>query len=197
MVGGYKGKFDKDADEFMDYIVDASFRMKDQIDGLLEYSRVTIDHRGFQPVNLELILNQVIDNLRTLIEENGAVVNYNSLPTVMGDDDQLRRIFQNLVGNAIKFRKPNIFPMINISVREDKETSEYVFSVADNGIGMEEQYKERIFVIFQRLHTMEAYKGTGIGLSVVKRIVEHHGGRIWVESEQGVGSTFYFTIPLM
>ena len=192
----YKGKFDKDADEFMDYIVDASFRMKDQIDGLLEYSRVTIDHRGFQPVNLELILNQVIDNLRTLIEENGAVVNYNSLPTVMGDDDQLRRIFQNLVGNAIKFRKPNIFPMINISVREDKETSEYVFSVADNGIGMEEQYKERIFVIFQRLHTMEAYKGTGIGLSVVKRIVEHHGGRIWVESEQGVGSTFHFTIPV-
>ena len=115
----------------------------------------------------------------------------------MGDDDQLRRIFQNLVGNAIKFRKPNISPIINISAREDKETNEYIFSVADNGIGMEDQYKERIFVIFQRLHTMEAYKGTGIGLSVVKRIVEHHGGRIWVESEQGVGSTFYFTIPLM
>ena len=193
----YKGKFDNDADEFMDYIVDASFRMKDQIEGLLEYSRVTIDHRGFQPVNLELILNQAIDNLRTLIEENEALVNYNSLPTVMGDDDQLRRIFQNLVGNAIKFRKPNIPPIINISAREDKETNEYIFSVADNGIGIEDQYKERIFVIFQRLHTMEAYKGTGIGLSVVKRIVEHHGGRIWVESEQGVGSTFYFTIPLM
>ena len=193
----YKGKFDSDADEFMDYIVDASFRMKDQIEGLLEYSRVTIDHRGFQPVNLELILNQAIDNLRTLIEENGALVNCNSLPTVMGDDDQLRRIFQNLVGNAIKFRKPNIPPIINISAREDKETNEYIFSVADNGIGIEDQYKERIFVIFQRLHTMEAYKGTGIGLSVVKRIVEHHGGRIWVESEQGVGSTFYFTIPLM
>ncbi|MCZ3366505.1 MULTISPECIES: PAS domain S-box protein [Methanobacterium] len=192
----YKGKFDKDADEFMDYVIDASFRMKKQIEGLLEYSKVKTDQKGFQPVNLDIVLNQVIENLRSLIEENGAVINYGPLPAVMGDYDQLRRIFQNLVGNAIKFRKHDIFPVIDISVREDKENNEYVFSIADNGIGIEEQYMERIFVIFQRLHTMELYKGTGIGLSVVKRIVERHGGRIWVESEPGVGSTFYFTIPL-
>ncbi|MGB9980210.1 sensor histidine kinase [Methanobacterium sp.] len=135
-------------------------------------------------------------NLRSLIEENNAVINYQSLPTVVGDYDQLRRVFQNLVGNAIKFRKRDISPIIDISVREDKEINEYIFSISDNGIGIEEQYMERIFVIFQRLHTMESYKGTGIGLSVVKRIVERHGGRIWVESEPEVGSIFYFTIPI-
>ena len=190
----YRGKFDDDADEFMDYIVDASFRMKNQIEGLLEYSRVKTDQSGFQPVNLDLILNQVIENLRSLIKENEAVINHNTLPTVMGDYDQLRRVFQNLVGNAIKFRKQDISPIIDISVHENKE--EYMFSIADNGIGIEEQYMERIFVIFQRLHTIESYKGTGIGLSVVKRIVERHGGRIWVESEPDVGSTFYFTLPI-
>ncbi len=193
----YKNKFDKDADEFIDYIVDASIRMKDQIDGLLEYSRVTTNQEKFQPVDLELILNQAIINLRSLIEENKAEINHVPLPTVNGDDDQLRRIFQNLVGNAIKFRKPEVNPRVNISVCRDKENNEYLFSIEDNGIGIDEQYMERIFVIFQRLHTREAYKGTGIGLSVVKRIVERHGGRVWVESEHGVGSTFYFTIPLV
>lgn len=192
----YKGKFDEDADEFMDYVIDASFRMKKQIEGLLEYSRVKTDQSGFQQVNLDLILNQVIENLRSLIEESGAVINHSSLPTVIGDYDQLRRVFQNLVGNAIKFRKSDVSPVIDISVREDKETNEFIFSIADNGIGIEEQYMERIFVIFQRLHTMETYKGTGIGLSVVKRIIERHGGRIWVESEPGAGSAFHFTIPL-
>lgn len=193
----YKGKFDEDADEFMDYVIDASFRMKKQIEGLLEYSRVKTDQSGFQQVNLDLILNQVIENLRSLIEESGAVINHSSLPTVIGDYDQLRRVFQNLVGNAIKFRKSDVSPVIDISVREDKETNEFIFSIADNGIGIEEQYMERIFVIFQRLHTMETYKGTGIGLSVVKRIIERHGGRIWVESEPGAGSAFHFTIPLI
>ena len=192
----YRGKFDDDADEFMDYVVDASFRMKNQIEGLLEYSRVKTDQSGFQPVNLDLVLNQVIENLRSLIEENEAIINHNTLPTVMGDYDQLRRVFQNLVGNAIKFRKRDILPIIDISVRGDKKINEYVFSITDNGIGIEEQYMERIFVIFQRLHTIEAYKGTGIGLSVVKRIIERHGGRIWVESEPDVGSTFYFTLPI-
>jgi len=190
----YKGKFDKDADEFMDYVIGASFRMKKQIEGLLEYSKVKTDQSGFQPVNLGTVLSQVIENLRSLIEENGAVINHSPLPTVMGDYDQLRRVFQNLLGNAIKFRKQDISPIIDISARENKE--EYMFSIEDNGIGIEEQYMERIFVIFQRLHTMELYKGTGIGLSVVKRIVERHGGRIWVESEPDVGSTFYFTLPI-
>ena len=190
----YKGKFDRDADEFMNYIVEASFRMKDQIEGLLEYSRVKTDQSGFQQVDLNLILSRVVENLRSLIEENGAVINHTSLPTVMGDPDQLRRVFQNLVGNAIKFKKKDVSPVINIGVH--KETQEYIFYIADNGIGIEEQYMERIFVIFQRLHTMEAYKGTGIGLSVVKRIIERHGGRIWVESKLNEGSTFYFTLPL-
>ncbi len=192
----YEGKFDKDANEFMDYIVDASFRMKDQIDGLLEYSRVTTDYKEFQPVDLEISLNHAITDLKTLIEENNAEINHDPLPTVMGNDDQLRRVFQNLVGNALKFRKPEIPPRINISVYADEENNEYIFSVADNGIGIDEQYMERIFVIFQRLHTRKSYKGTGIGLSVVKRIIEHHGGRIWVESEPGTGSTFYFTLPV-
>ena len=120
-----------------------------------------------------------------------------NLPTVIADKSQLNQLFQNLIGNAIKFKKPDEPPKIHISARKDEEKDEYVFSVSDNGIGMEPQYAERIFVIFQRLHTREVYKGTGIGLAIVKRIVERHGGHIWVESSFGVGSTFYFTIPIM
>ncbi len=110
--------------------------------------------------------------------------------------DQLQRVFQNLISNAIKFKKPEEPPIIHISSNKDLYNKEYVFSIKDNGIGIEEQYSERIFVIFQRLHTRDVYKGTGIGLSIVKRIIERHGGRIWVESEYGKGSTFYFTIPI-
>ncbi|MGB9978212.1 PAS domain-containing sensor histidine kinase [Methanobacterium sp.] len=193
----YKGKFDKDADEFMDYVINASIRMKNQIEDLLEFSRIATLEKTFKIVNMNNILGHIISNLKTLIEENNAEITYDPLPEVMGDDDQLQRVFQNLIINSIKFKKEDEPPKIHISVNKDLENNEYVFSIVDNGIGIEEQYMERIFVIFQRLHTQEEYSGTGIGLSIVKRIIEHHNGRIWVESEPGVGSTFYFTIPVI
>ena len=189
----YKGKFDKDADEFMDYVINASVRMKDQIEGLLEFSRVATREKTFKLVDMNNILNHAINHLKTLIKENNAEITYNSLPQVRGEADQLQRVFQNLIINAIKFKKENEPPKIHISVQKDEK--EYIFSVSDNGIGIEKQYMERIFVIFQRLHTHEEYKGTGIGLSIVKRIIERHNGRIWVESKPADGSTFYFTIP--
>ena len=191
----YKGKLDSDADEFMDYIVEASIRMKQQINDLLEYSRVATSEGEFRPVNIDSILNQVIDILKSSIDENNAEIIHDPLPTVIGDHDQLRRVFQNLISNAIKYRKPDESPKIHISSYFNGENKEYVFSVSDNGIGIEEQYLDRIFRIFQRLHTREEYQGTGIGLAVVKRVLCQYSGRIWVESEFGKGSTFYFTIP--
>lgn len=192
----YKGKFDSDADEFMNYIIDASIKMKDQIEGLLEFSRVATREKTFKQVNMDVILNQAICSLKTLIEENNAKITHNSLPELMGDADQLQRVFQNIISNAIKFKKENEPPKIHISVQKDEENNEYIFKVTDNGIGMESQYAERIFVIFKRLHTQDEYKGTGIGLSIVKRIIERHNGKIWVESELGKGATFYFTLPI-
>ena len=191
----YKGKFDSEADEFMNYIVEAALRMKEQINGLLEYSRISTNANKLKPVNSEFILNQAIDNLQFAIKNSNAEVTYDPLPVVMCDAGQLQRIFQNLISNAIKFKKENLSPKIHISAKIDDKNKKYIFSVIDNGIGIEKQYMERIFVIFQRLHTMDEYHGTGIGLSIVKRIVERHGGRIWLESEFKEGSTFYFTIP--
>ena len=192
----YKGKLDPDADEFMDYIVDAAVRMKQQIQDLLEYSRITTAGGEFGQVNVDSILNQAIANLKSAIDKNNAEITYDSLPDVIADGDQLRRVFQNIIGNAIKYRKLDEPPKINISYQIDEQNNEYVFSISDNGIGIEEQYLDRIFKIFQRLHTIEDYKGTGIGLAVVKRVIERHGGRIWAESEPGKGSTFCFTIPI-
>ncbi|MGB9979246.1 PAS domain S-box protein [Methanobacterium sp.] len=191
----YKGKFDADADEFMMYTIEAALRMKEQIKGLLEYSRISTKENKFLHVNSEFILNQAIANLKFAIKENNAEITYDSLPIVLCDAGQLQRIFQNLISNAIKFKKENLYPKIHISAKKDDENREYIFSVLDNGIGIEKQYMKRIFIIFQRLHTMEEYHGTGIGLSIVKRIIERHGGRIWVESELGKGSVFNFTIP--
>jgi light-regulated signal transduction histidine kinase (bacteriophytochrome) len=179
----------------MDYIVDAAKRMQNLINDLLEYSRVTTQGKEFEPVNVEEALDNVLQNLKTSIEENNAEITVDKLPTVTADSLQLVQLFQNLIGNAIKFKKDDEPPKIHISARKDEEKGEYLFSVKDNGIGMETQYAERIFVIFQRLHTREVYSGTGIGLSIAKRIVERHKGHIWVESSFGVGSTFYFTIP--
>ncbi|WP_431061659.1 PAS domain-containing sensor histidine kinase, partial [Methanobacterium sp.] len=192
----YKGQFDSDADEFMDYISEAAIRMKNQIQGLLEYSRVATKVNEFKQVDTNKILNQTINSLNILIKESKAKVTYDELPCVLGDAGQLQRVFQNLISNAIKFRKHEEQLKIHISSIKDEKNNEYVFNVSDNGIGIEEQYMERIFVIFQRLHTRDVYRGTGIGLSIVKRIIERHGGRIWVESSLGKGSTFYFTIPI-
>ena len=192
----YEGKLDEDADEFMDYIVEAAKRMKEQIEGLLEYSRVGTKGEEFKPVDMNLILNQTIQNLSASIKEINANIKIDELPEVMGDENQLQRAFQNLISNAIKFKKQEEPLKIHIFANKDIYNKEYVFGVQDNGIGIEEQYSERIFTIFQRLHTRDIYEGTGIGLSIVKRIIERHGGHIWVESEFGVGSTFYFTIPV-
>jgi PAS domain S-box-containing protein len=192
----YKNKLDEDADEFINYIVEASIRMKEQIHGLLEYSRVANQEKNFKPVNTNEILNQTIKILNAAIKDSNAEITVEELPTVMGDSEQLHRVFQNLISNAIKFRKCEESLKIHISAYESKDKNEYVFSLQDNGIGIEEQYMERIFTIFQRLHTRDVYKGTGIGLSIVKRIIERHGGCVWVESDYNKGSTFYFTIPI-
>jgi len=192
----YKGKFDSDADEFMDFIVEAAIRMKEQIEGLLEYSRVETKGGELDPVDTNEILKQTIQRLDTFIKESNAEITYDELPIVMGDGEQLQRVFQNLISNAIRFRKCEEPLKIHISAIKSEDENEYVFSVADNGIGIEEQYSERIFTIFQRLHTRDVYHGTGMGLSIVKRVIERHSGRVWVESEFGDGSTFYFTIPI-
>jgi signal transduction histidine kinase len=192
----YKSKLDNDADEFMDYIVNAAKRMQTLINDLLRYSRVMTKGKEFEPVNIEDVLDDVLGNLKMFIEENNAEITHDNLPTVMADRLQLIQLFQNLIGNSIKFKKENEPPKIHISARKDEKNKEYIFSVADNGIGMDPQYAERIFIIFQRLHTINEYHGTGIGLSIAKRIVERHGGHIWVESELGKGSTFHFTLPI-
>lgn len=192
----YKNKLDSDADEFIDYIVEASIRMKQMIQDLLEYSRIGTQGKGFQPVDIEELLKHALANLNNLIEKNHAEITHDNLPTVLADKGQLLKLFQNLINNAIKFKKENKNPKIHISTFKDVEKDEYVFKVTDNGIGMESQYAERIFTIFQRLHTRDEYDGTGIGLAISKRVVEHHEGHIWVESKFGKGSTFYFTIPI-
>jgi len=190
----YKDKLDSDADEFIEYIVDAAKRMQNLIKDLLNYSRVTTRGKEFESTDSEEILEDALSNLHAAIRENNGEITYDKLPKIMADKRQMIQLFQNLIGNAIKFRKPEIPPKIHISAKKDK--NEYVFSVEDNGIGMEPQYLERIFIIFQRLHTLDEYSGTGIGLAVSKKIVERHGGHIWVESEPCEGSTFYFTIPI-
>jgi light-regulated signal transduction histidine kinase (bacteriophytochrome) len=187
----YKSKLDADADEFIMYAVDGASRMQTMINDLLAYSRVGTRGKPFEPTDSAAVLDQVLANLEVVIEESGAVVTHDALPTVMTDLSQLAQVFQNLIDNAIKFRsdKP---PEVYVGVEERGD--EWVFSVRDNGIGIAPEYHERIFQVSQRLHGRGEYPGTGIGLAICKRIAERHGSRIWVESEPGKGSTFYFTI---
>ena len=188
----YENKLDEDADEFIDYIVDGANRMQIMIKALLDYSRVNTRSIEFKPSNFEEILDQTLNSLKIAIDESEAIITIDSLPTLMADDKQMIQLFQNLISNAIKFRKENENVKIYISCK--KVSNNYIFSVSDNGIGIELQFKDRIFEVFQRLHTRDEYSGTGIGLAICKKIVERHGGQIWVESEYGEGSTFYFTI---
>jgi signal transduction histidine kinase len=188
----YKGKLDSNADDFINFAVDGASRMYTLINALLAYSRVGTRGKPFEPTDCEMILQKSLNNLNVTMEETGAVVTHDSLPTVTADDSLLGQLFQNLIGNAIKFRGKEP-PLIHISA--SRNGSGWTFSVRDNGIGVAPEYAERIFVIFQRLHSREEYPGTGIGLAVCKKIVEYHGGRIWVESELGKGATFYFTLP--
>src|SRR5687767_13027083 len=188
----YEGKLDKDAHEFISYIFDGATRMKQLIEDLLAYSRVGTKGQDFKPVALEAPLRRALFNLRAGIEETGAAVTYDPLPTVQGDEVQLGQLLQNLVGNALKFRS-NSVPRIHIGVSESP--GEFQIEVRDNGIGIEPQYYERIFMVFQRLFNKGEYPGTGIGLAICKKVVERHGGRIWVESRPGEGSSFHFTLP--
>ena len=187
----YKGKLDKSADEFIEFAADGAVRMKALIDDLLAYSRVTTKGKLPVPADCSVILEEALLNLKASIEESGAVITSDPLPTVTGDPLQLGQVFQNLLGNAIKFRGDSP-PQIHVSAQ--RQELEWVFYVKDNGIGIEPQFYDRIFMVFQRLSARDAYPGTGIGLALCKKIIERHGGRIWVESEAGKGSTFYFTV---
>lgn len=189
----YKGKLDQDADDFIGFAADGAKRMKVLIGDLLTYSRVGTRGKEFALTDCEAVVVGTLRALQPAIEESAATVTHDPLPTVMGDESQLLQLFQNLVGNAIKYRdsKP---PVVHLSCKQ--EGGSWLFSVRDNGIGIDPQYADRIFVIFQRLHTGEQYAGTGIGLAVCKKIVERHGGKIWVESEPGKGAAFHFTIPM-
>ena len=188
----YKGELDAKADQFIGFIVDGSSRMQEMIDDLLAYSRVSTRAKPFQSTNCETVFDQALTNVKMSIEESGALVTYKSLPTVIADASQMVQLFQNLLSNAIKFRKEKPLIMVSAVQREN----EWFFSVQDNGIGIAPEFMEHIFKVFQREHASAEYPGTGVGLAICKKIVERHGGRIWVESQESKGSTFYFTIPV-
>lgn len=186
----YKDKLDQDAKDFISFAVDGSNRMRALIHSLLEYSRIN-RVKPFEEINPNLLLNDVLKNISISIKENNVTINIDELPIIYGDPVLINLLFQNLIENAIKFRNAKN-PEIHISVKE--ELNEFQFAIKDNGIGIQKEYLDKIFVIFKRLHSRESYPGTGMGLAICKKIVERHGGRIWVESEFGQGSTFYFTI---
>ena len=187
----YKSQLDSDADDYIHFIVEGAQRMKNLIDDLLAFSRLTTEVKEYEAILMDKILEDVLTNLKASISETNAKIIYKSLPTIIGDPNQIIQLFQNLIGNAIKFHG-NKSPQIVISKQEFVDY--WLFSVSDNGIGINPKYQEQIFSIFKRLHTREEYEGTGMGLSICKRIVERHGGKIWVDSELGNGSTFNFTI---
>jgi PAS domain S-box-containing protein len=189
----YSNKLDADADEFIAYAVDGAKRMQTLLHDLLDYSRVGTRGKPFSLVNCEHIVEQAMANLKIAIEECGASVSYDVLPTIMGDEGQLVRLFQNLIGNAIKFRGEEA-PQVHISAQRRNNT--VTFSVKDNGIGIDPEHSQSIFDIFRRLHTSEEYPGTGMGLAICKKIVERHGGHISVQSQPGQGSTFYFSVDM-
>jgi PAS domain S-box-containing protein len=189
----YQGRLDKEADEFINYAVDGANRMQGLIKDLLAYSRAGATGRDPHQISSGNALKEALTNLRATIEESGAVVTHDALPAITMDETQLVQLFQNLVGNAIKYRTAEV-PRVHVSASKGG-SNEWIFCVKDNGLGIEPQYFERIFVIFQRLHGREEFKGTGIGLAICKKIVERLGGRIWVESQLQKGSTFCFSIP--
>jgi PAS domain S-box-containing protein len=203
----YKDRLDADANDFIGYVVNAAARMQALIDDLLTYSRLGRQTKPPVLTDFEAVLHEVVENLSTTIGESGAVVTHDPLPTLSAEAIEMTQLYQNLIANALKFHGKDP-PRVHISAQErqrprdgnlggpnSQPETEWVFSVRDNGIGIDPKNAGRIFMIFQRLHTQEEYPGTGIGLAICKKIVEHNGGRIWVESEPGKGTTFYFTIP--
>ena len=190
----YRGEFDEKADKFLHYASDGAKRMQNLVNDLLAFSRVGTHGKEFKNVDCNLVADQAIANLQVAVEKTGADITHDSLPVVVGDEGQLIQLMQNLIVNALKFRNEDA-PRVHISARKYEGGGNWIFSVKDNGIGIEEKYKEKIFVIFQRLHSRSAYPGTGIGLAICKRIVQRHSGRIWFDSKEGRGTTFYFAIP--
>jgi PAS domain S-box-containing protein len=189
----YKGRLDSDADEFIAYAVDGCNRMQGLIQDLLAYSRAGNNGKALHKISGEDALQRALANLRITIEESGAVITHDSLPAVTTDAPQLTQVFQNLVGNAIKYHGVEA-PRVHVSAAK-QAGNEWIFSVRDNGLGIDPQYFERIFILFQRLHGRAEFEGTGIGLAICKKILERLGGRIWVESQPEKGSTFYFALP--
>jgi light-regulated signal transduction histidine kinase (bacteriophytochrome) len=188
----YKGRLDAEADRYLEYVIDGAYRMQTQIKELLEYSRIDRQGKEFILTDCNEVLNSTLKYIHLAIDEAGATVTHDPLPTINADGAQLGQVFQNLITNAVKFRGAET-PLVQISAEQRKK--EWIFSVKDNGIGIAPEYAERIFVMFQRLHTRTEYPGTGLGLAICKKIVERHKGRIWVESKPGKGATFYFSIP--
>ena len=188
----YRGKLDADADEFIGYALDGALRMQRLIEDLLAYSRVGTRGAALVPTDTNVALDAAVASLKLAIQESTGAVTHDRLPTVPADPGQLEHLFLNLVSNALKFRGPEP-PRVHISAA--RADGAWAFRVQDNGIGIEPQYFDRIFVIFQRLHARADYPGTGIGLAIAKKIVERHGGRIWVESQPTRGTTFCFTLP--
>ena len=195
----YSDRLDGDAEEFIGFAIDGATRMKTLIKALLEYSRVGARSQPFAPVNCAAVLSLTLSNLEVAIQESAAIITHDPMPTVMGDQTQMIQLLQNLIGNAIKFRGERQ-PMVHVAAQRRAgsshgEADSWLLSVRDNGIGIDPQYSERIFQIFQRLHSRNEYPGAGIGLAVCRRIVERHGGQIWVEPTPDQGSTIYFTLP--
>lgn len=192
----YGTKLNAEAREFIDYARDGAIRMRNLINNLLIFSKAEKCSLKFEPTNFENVLHAILVNLETSIRERGAQITHDPLPTIDANPQQMEQLFQNLIGNAIKFSKDRTL-QIHVSVAWDERKKQWVFSVHDNGIGIEKQDSRRIFKSFERLSTKRDYPGTGLGLAICKKIVECHGGRIWVESEPGCGSTFYFTVPFL
>jgi light-regulated signal transduction histidine kinase (bacteriophytochrome) len=190
----YKDQLDQDANDYIHFVVDGAIRMQKLLINLLDFSRVTTRSKPFEQVDTKTIAGQAISNLQQLIRENTALITNDDLPVIQADEMQILQVFQNLIENAIKFKKKTELLKIHITCTKQHEM--YQFSVADNGIGIEMQYHDRVFIVFQRLHSAKDYPGTGIGLSICKRIIERHGGTIWFESTVNEGTTFYFTIPV-
>lgn len=190
----YRGQLDDKAQEFIAYAVDGAQRMSALIHDLLAYSRVNTRGGELTPTDAQAAFDLALMNLHMAIEQSGAAVTHDPLPEVQASKPQLVQLFQNLVGNAIKYRAAERPAQVHVSAR--REDRHWLFGVADNGIGFEQQYEDKLFLIFQRLHSRSKYSGTGIGLAICKRIVERHGGHIWAKGEPGKGATFFFTLPL-
>ena len=190
----YSEELDRDAKDFIGFAVEGVNQMQTLIDDVLVYSKVDILGIEWDLTSLDNALNRSLGNLRSRIVETGAIVTFDPMPTIVADNTQIMQLFQNLIANAIKFRKQDEAPQIHISV--SREEDDWLFSISDNGIGIDPQFFDRIFVIFQRLHTRDEYPGSGMGLTICKKIVECHRGKMWVTSEPGQGATFSFTIPI-